>query len=244
MAQLKVLIIEDEEINIEVLKLMLQELGHQVVGVAMTYSEAIDLLETIKPDIALVDIVLGDEKDGILLAQMISSDYNFPFIYTTSLADEATIEKAKQSRPNGYLVKPFKQEDLYTAMEMAVFNFKRSEELPVPPDESSKDSKDSVFVKDEYKLVRIYFSDIMFVKSEGNYVELHLSDRRQLVRSSLKDFLQELPPDKFFQVHKSFVINIDHVNALSGNLVIVNGTQIPVTRSYKDGLMKHIRTYS
>lgn len=233
MNTLEFLIIEDETINIEILQLMLKELGHNILAIANNYDEAIQILDQKKPDLALVDIILGDAKDGILLGQMLHDKYNVPFIFTTSLADNDTIQKVKRTQPNGYLVKPFKQDDLYAAIELAMFNsnFKNT-----PKSLKQED----FFIKDEHKLIKLLFNDLLFIKSEGNYIQINTVQKKYLIKSSLKDFLKKLPQDIFFQVHKSYIVNLNYINALSGNTMVINGQSIPITRTYKDGLLTRL----
>ncbi len=244
--KLQILIIEDEELNIEILKMMISELGHEIVGVAVNFEEALKLLETTKPDLALVDILLKEDKDGIFLAQHINLKYNFPFIYTTSLADKDTVRKAKLTQPDGYLVKPFTKEDLYTAIEVAMFNYNRKQNKDKENQIDVKHNKphnQDVFIKDGHKLIKINIQDIIYIKAEGNYIMLHFNNKKHLVKSSMRDFMEKIPCENFFQVHKSYIINLKYINAISGNMVVVNGNHINVSRTYRDKLIKHIETF-
>src|SRR5690606_11829129 len=128
----------------------------------------------------------------------IREKYNIPFIFVTSNSDRATVENAKTVKPNGYLVKPFEQQDLYTSIEIALSGFNYSEksgekefndEKPL----SNSVLKDSIFVKKQHLYYRIQFDDIRFIKADNVYLEVNTVDKKFLVRSPLKDYLEKLP---------------------------------------------------
>ena len=123
MSIVRILIIEDELIIAENMKKMLHDLGYEVTGIACDKNEAVQLLNKEIPDIALVDIKLRHGDDGIELANSIKEEYNIPVIFITSFSDKDTIERAKFVKPGGYIVKPFEKKDLYTSIEIALFNF-------------------------------------------------------------------------------------------------------------------------
>ncbi len=131
MENVKILAVEDDLIIAESLRMMLSNLNYEVIGVARSYKEGINFLETTEPDLVLLDIVLSDEKSGIDLARTIRAEYDLPFIFTTSHAGKEIVDMAKHTKPNGYLVKPFEQDDLYTAVEVALFNYMTLRKLRV-----------------------------------------------------------------------------------------------------------------
>ena len=130
MKRLKVLIVEDEMIISESVKQSLLKLNYDVVGIASRYIQALEMLESLEVNLVLIDINLNGLKNGIDLAKHIQENYNIPFIYVTANSDFATLEKAKSTHPLGYLVKPFSEENLHSAIEVASFNFISSENKP------------------------------------------------------------------------------------------------------------------
>jgi len=124
MGKTKILIVEDEAIIAEDLKFMLKSLGYDVIGVAMKYNKAIEILSNTTPDLILLDIILGGAKSGIDLAHEINKNFNIPFIFLTSHADKLTVEQAKATKPLGYLVKPFHKEDIFATLEVAMVQSK------------------------------------------------------------------------------------------------------------------------
>ncbi len=112
-------IVEDQMIITLDLRHMLEDLGYKVSGIAASYREALANITLVKPDLILLDILLQGDETGIDLAHALNRSCHIPFIFLTSHADQYTVNTAKATRPLGYLVKPFKADDLYTTIEMA-----------------------------------------------------------------------------------------------------------------------------
>ena len=116
----KVLIVEDELITAKDLEHSLKDLGCQVVGIASSSEEAIAKAGLTQPDLILMDIVLAGPTDGVSTTQRIQSRYDIPVIYVTAYSDAQTVKRAMHSRPYGYVVKPFKEEQLRDAIKTAL----------------------------------------------------------------------------------------------------------------------------
>ncbi len=115
----QVLIVEDEAIVAESIASKLRRYGYEVIDTLPTGEEAVDKAGKTRPDVILMDIHLAGKMDGIQAADRISSQYHIPVIFLTAYADEQTIARAKEAGPFGYLVKPFRERDLYVTIEMA-----------------------------------------------------------------------------------------------------------------------------
>ena len=152
---IKILIVEDNVIIADDMQSMLEEIGYEIVDNVIVFEQAVEVLKTKEVDLVLIDIILASDKTGIDLGKHIRDNYNIPFIFVTSNSDRATVENAKTVKPNGYLVEPFEQQDLYTSIEIALSNFDydaskaTQTESGAPADKVSPNSvlKDSIFVK-------------------------------------------------------------------------------------------------
>ena len=102
-------------------------MGYTVVGMAASGEDAIEKARRLSPDLILMDIVMPGRLNGIEAAQKIISELDIPVVFVTSYADDAIIEKAKQVRPYGYIVKPFNELEIKAAVEVALF--RRASEL-------------------------------------------------------------------------------------------------------------------
>ncbi|NLV26307.1 MAG: response regulator [Methanomicrobiales archaeon] len=120
----RILIVEDEAVTSVMLEKTLKELGYEVVGSAFDGMEAIELAKNKRPDLILMDIRIQGDMDGIETAKEIYKNYNIPSIYLTAHSDENTIKRAVESGPFGYLIKPFKERELYSNIEMVAHKHK------------------------------------------------------------------------------------------------------------------------
>lgn len=122
MSNFKILIVEDEVLIAEDLKDSLEELGYDVCSVCYNSEKAVKELYRCQPDLALLDITIRGSQNGIDLGNIINKNHEIPFIYLTSHSDKATLDRAKVTRPYGYIVKPFKDSDLSSSIQIALFN--------------------------------------------------------------------------------------------------------------------------
>ena len=121
MARRRILIVEDEGIVAADLQSMVRQLGYEVAWIASTGTEAVEKAEALKPDLVLMDIRLQGTMDGIDAAELIVAQGNIPVTYLTAYADPNTVDRAKTTLPYGYILKPFTERDLRTAIELALY---------------------------------------------------------------------------------------------------------------------------
>ena len=121
MALEKILVVEDEGIVLLHIKKTLERLGYTVSGIAATGEDAIMRAMEDRPDLVLMDVVLRGAADGIDAAEKIRGLFAIPIIYLTAHADETTLQRAKVTEPFGYIVKPFKERDLFISIEFALY---------------------------------------------------------------------------------------------------------------------------
>ena len=126
MHSVSILIVEDDIFICQHLREQLERMDYDIAGVAYNGQGALDQLSVCQPDLVLLDINLGEGKDGIDVAEIIRDEYQLPFIFLTSYANRSTIERAKHSRPAGYIVKPFTEKDLFAGIEIALHNHAQS----------------------------------------------------------------------------------------------------------------------
>ncbi|MDP3176926.1 MAG: diguanylate cyclase, partial [Spirochaetaceae bacterium] len=117
----KILIVEDEKIIALDLQRRLERFGYTVVGMASDGPEALELADQRHPDIILMDIMLAGSIDGIEVAKQIKATLAIPIIFLTAYTDEKTLERAKEVEPYGYILKPFKERELYTTIDIALY---------------------------------------------------------------------------------------------------------------------------
>ncbi|BDZ67863.1 response regulator [Methanobacterium ferruginis] len=129
MSDVSIMLVEDEIIVAADVKLRLESMGYQVLGIVDNGEEAIKTAGEKKPNLVLMDIVLKGEMDGIEAAQKIRELYDIPIIYLTAYSDEKTLERAKVTEPFGYVLKPFEDREIQSAIEMALYKHKMEKKL-------------------------------------------------------------------------------------------------------------------
>jgi two-component system response regulator LytT len=222
MTKANVLVVEDEFIVSKDIQSSLKKLGYNVIGAAPSGEKALELLTQEQPDIVLMDIMLKGEMNGIETAEIVRNEYSIPVIYLTAYADEATLAKAKVTEPYGYILKPFKEIDLHTSIEMALYKHKKEQEV-----ERERDMLYSLVENKEKETQH----DFIFVKS------------RYTIHSTMKDIETKLGNEQFIRVHRSFIVRLDKIASIDfPNLQLENDRKlIPIGGSYRDDLTNRIK---
>ena len=235
--EIKIGIVEDELLIAEKIKMILADLGYRVCEPVSSYNDALTMIQHQKPDMVLLDINLGGEKDGIDLASEINKHHHLPFIFLTANSDGVTVERAKEVRPFAYLVKPFTKEELFASIEIAFnnytsFNLKETQYDNVPSQHKY------IFLRDGHRFIKLLFEHIVYLESRDNYVEIHTTDKKKVItRNTLSDFLADLPSGKFYRTHRSYAINTDLIDNIENTDVVVAGLKVPMSNTYRDGLL-------
>jgi CheY-like chemotaxis protein len=122
MTKASVLIVEDNAVVAHDLKNRLTGMGYLIIDVISSGEEAVETSRHLLPDVVLMDIRLSGEMDGITAAAQIGEKYHIPVVYLTAHSDEETLARARETRPAGYVLKPFEPRNLYVAIEMALYS--------------------------------------------------------------------------------------------------------------------------
>lgn len=227
MSKLNIYIVEDDPIIAITLESILQKNGYSVSGHADNVDEALTEIKSNKPDLVLVDIQLDGEKDGVDLAENLDM-LNKPYLYLTSQTDPHTIKRVKQTRPLGYIVKPFTENGLRSNIEIAWNNYIHDEEF--------------LSFSADNELYKIKQSQILYLKAYDNYCYVITTTRKYLVPKTLKYLSSQLNQEKFVKTHRSYIINLLKVDALCKNVVIINNIEIPISNSRKSTLKQLIQS--
>lgn len=222
----RVLIVEDELIIAESIAAMLSDLGHRVVHIASSFDEAAECLTAHNFDLALLDINLEDGREGIEIGHQLN-EQNIPFVYVTSYADKETLLNAKQTLPGSYIIKPVSSKELYAAIEIAMMHHRL-------------ESPQELTIKEGNIYKKVLVSDILYLEADNVYTKVITNDRVFLQRSTIRSFLEQLPENQFYQVHRSFVVNLSRIDSIKSSGVMIGKTEVPISRSYRTGFMEKI----
>lgn len=242
MENLKILIVEDEPMIAESLAEMLELMDHTVLSVAESGEEAVMQLMKHEPDLMLLDIQLKGKMDGVELARLIRQKYHLPFIFTTAYADEETLNRAKAEGPYGYIVKPYGVKDIMAAIEVAMSNYRLFQEIKGKEPVAPMLLNDHLYLKVDQRLVKIRQADIAYAEAKGDYVLIKTLNESFIIYSTLKKVVDKLEAPNFLQVHRSFLVNLDHIQDIEETTVSIIGKVIPVSRANRSELLSRIRT--
>ncbi len=168
----KLLIVEDEGVTALEIQSKVEEWGYSVVDVVSSGEEAVRVALDKRPDLILMDIVLKEKLNGIEAANIIIKSYDVPIIYLTAFGDEKTIENAKKTFPQAYLLKPFEEKELKLTIEMGLYKhnmetkLKRSEEKYRTLAENAQDMIYIINLEDRVEYVNKYSADLFEQKPD------------------------------------------------------------------------------
>ena len=244
---INILVTEDESIVRKDIERCLSNLGYNVIASAGNGEDAIELALKHKPDLALMDIMIKGDMNGIAAAEEIKRNLDIPVVFLTAYADENTLSEAKLAEPHGYILKPFKDVDIQTAIEMALHKHGKEQELKLESDflrslAEHKQDADVIFVKNRSRLIRVKHEDLLFIEALKDYVVVHTREESYTIHSTMKEVERKLDEQLFVRVHRSYIVNLQAIESIKYAMITMNGMEkeIPVGGSYKDLLASRI----
>ena len=249
MKKANILIVEDESIVAKDIQQTLEKLGYNVLGTLPEGEKAVEFVKNDEPDLIFMDIMLKGKMSGIDTAAQIHKTFSVPIIYLTAYADKDTLSKAKLTQPHGYIIKPFKEVDIRTAVELALYKHKKEDKIKKERDlyysiiKSDKDSDGAIFVKSKFQLVKVKTREIYFIEALKDYVRINTTDNRYIIHSTMKSIKDKLPSSDFARVHRSFIVRLDKISAIEFPNIIIEHEKkyIPIGSSYRDELMNRLK---
>ena len=261
--QVKILIVEDEQLIALELAAGLEHDGYRVAGIADTFEEARAIFEGEVIDIVLMDIHIRGKVDGVDTAAALLRIRPVPIVYLSALTDARTVERVKGTHPAAFLSKPYSMQNVRIAIELALANFAVARGtvvggavLRVEPGGASGSAagsgiaaaggaaggdkelvlqlEDSIFVKTNLQFVKIALADILYLEADNNYVQLHTPERKFALRVSLGQLLEKIEFKKLVRIHRSYAVNIDRMSSFSDGEVWIGKQSLPLGRNYRE----------
>ena len=241
---IQILIVEDEMIIAANISLQLTNLGYEVIGIIPRAEEVLPRIRQHQPDIVLMDINLKGTLDGIEIAHLIQNEFKLPIIFLTANSDESHFNRAKALNPYGFISKPFKKLDLQRAIELSVVRIK--EEKDLKKNSASENEipfilSDCIFVRSHDKMIKVCINDILYIEAERNYCKIHCKDKEHLLVTTLKDLEEKLTDNELMRIHRSFIVNLSHIDEIATSHVVIAKKAIPISSELKKQLLLHIQ---
>lgn len=225
--KLKCIITDDEPIARKGLQSYVERIDFlELVGVCEDAIQLNNQLKSQQADLLFLDI----EMPYMTGIELLNSLSNPPKVIITSAYAEYAI-KGYDLEVSDYLLKPISFDRFLKAVNKA-YDQLISSQTPVV--------QDYLFVKTNLKLEKIRFNDMRFIEGVENYVAIYTSDGKIITHTTLRTILQKLPPERFVQVHKSYLVNIDKIDSIEGNLLGIGKNKIPLSRTYKETALEII----
>jgi len=253
----KILIVEDEFIIAEKLLADLSEIGYKITEIVTSGEEAIRSVAANPPDLIIMDIHIEGELDGIETTQRIHDELVIPVIYLTGLTDKEVFQKARKTRPVGYLSKPYNRQDIYHAIELALYNAGGGSHPTT--DKKQQDSacilNDRIFLKDNKNCYnKISVDDIFWIKADGSYSLIETKHGKSLASNNIKTIEKKISNPRFVRIHRSYLVNIAWVKQIVGKSCVVlelpgpegaetstTKVEIPIGSEYRNNISRIIR---
>ena len=256
MSNIKILIVEDDPLFALDLKILIDELGYELVGIVDNAASFFEELEKKAPDLVLMDVKIRGELTGIEIAKRLKANKNdTAIIFITSFDDRKYYEEIKDMPHFGYLIKPFNKLTLESTIELAVMAL-GDESKNTQQEENNEEEfqgwtrdlilREHIFIKRNSKLEKVKIDDIIFIQSEGNYCVISTEKKKYALKMSLIKVKKMLDARSFARVNKRHVLNMNLITSidLPSNKININDISFSMGRTYKEGLLKKLKILS
>lgn len=215
--EMKILIVEDEALIAQHIKLLLGEFGYTISDICYKYEKAIAAVDELAFDLLVTDINLGhgiDNKSGIQIAEYTKQKKDCPVIFLTAFSDKETIKKATALLPSAYLVKPVNGANLFAAVQLATDNFTTKNKTIAEKEETP----DYFFVKQGGQFIKIFWKDVYHLEYVKNYVKIKSTEHKSavLIRGSLKQIMENMLPPTY----KTVFIKINRAEVIAKKTIL------------------------
>lgn len=243
MIKLKTLIVDDEPIALAKLHNYVDRIDYlDLCGACSSASEALPIISRNDIQLLITDICMPD-LSGM---EMIESLNNPPMVILTTAYTDYAVESYRMDVVD-YLLKPFSFSEFYKASEKAYKRFQSSEsQLSVESEHENANDGSPLFVKVDYRYIRVNPHDILYIKGFGEYLQIYVKgeEKSLLTLSSFRMISQKLP-EKFLQVHRSYIVNLAKADQIfKAKIILEDGTEIPIGDSFKSRLQKYLSNHS
>jgi DNA-binding LytR/AlgR family response regulator len=242
-SKVKIVIVEDELLIAESLRMMLESLGYEVPAI---FNSGLEVIKNFRPgfaDIVIMDIELANNTNGIDTAIELKKICDPPIIFITNNTDERVRKKAiYETSALHYVAKPFSKLDISIAIDLTLKLSADKEGTSKKTNEFSHLMNDSIFVKDGSSFKKIMISDIRFLKADGSYCNLFYKNNNILFSENLSFLEGKLSFAKsLLRVHRSYIINVNYIKKIQENRLWIDDEEIPIGITYKKELSDLIR---
>lgn len=225
---IKAIILDDEPLALDLLESHISKTeGIELLKAFTNPIEALQEIENLKPDVVFSDIQMP-ELSGVQFTKIIGSKQLIVF---TTAYDKYALESYDLDVVD-YLLKPINLERFQKAVDKIKDRLKTVDVPSLIPD--------YIFVKSEYKTLKVDLDDIHYIKGMADYVQIVTSNEKIMTLENLKYFENTLPSNNFMRIHKSYIIAMDKIEFIERNRAVLLGDYIPVSDTYKKAFFERV----
>jgi len=230
--KLKCLIIDDEPIARKLLQEYIEETDFlELAGTAVNPVKAVGLINSLKVDLIFLDINMP-KMNGI---EFLRSVPNLPMVIMTTAYGQYALDGFELAVID-YLVKPFSLERFLKASQKALELKSLKENKSI----AEKVDADHFYIKCDRKIERVIYDELIYVEAMANYVIIYTMSAKLIAYITIKGILEKLPAEKFLQVHKSYIVNVQRINAIEGNTLHLGNIKITMGLSFSTAVMERV----
>jgi DNA-binding LytR/AlgR family response regulator len=233
---INVIIVDDEPLAQDVLETHIEKIPElNLVQKCFNAIEANEALRTHKIDLIFLDIQMP-QLTGIDFLRTLS---NPPLVIFTTAYPNYAVEGFELDALD-YLLKPISLDRFIKAVNKAIdqINLKKG---ATAPDTSAGEGKDFIFVKADKKLIKVNYADVLYIEGLKDYVIIRMGNSRVITLQTMKSLEEKLPRHIFKRIHRSYIVNINRINAIVGNMVEIQekgqAKHLPIGKNYRDELL-------
>ena len=244
MGNINILIVEKDSLIAADLEDRLQDMGYQTLGPFNTGEAAYASLTHTLPDLVLIGIHLAGAMNGVETVNKILEEHNLPIIYLSCNSNDESLAKAKATQPATFLTIPFRGRDLKHAINLTIIQAGLNE---VSPNKRTIEQplimSDRLFIKHKNRLERIYFNDILWVEADNFYCRMYTKTNELLLTQTLSKLSDSIGNRlDFFRTHRSYLVNLQHIEQISDLHLYIGKKQIPISKSLRRELLNKLKT--
>ena len=237
---MRCIVIDDEKPAVDLVCSYIEKVPFlELSGSFTDIGKAVTFIMSGSVDLIFSDIELNSDINGI---QLIKSLPDPPMVIFISAYDRYAVDSYALDAVD-YLMKPVSKERFFIAVNKAYKQF-NSDRLPDTPSgqglPETVPASDFIFVKTENRLVKIFFSEILYIRGYGDYIKIYLTEDRILLSLQSLNKLETVLPDNFVRVHRSFIIALDKISEIEHKRIKINGELIPIGESYIDRFFRKV----
>lgn len=233
--QIQCIIVDDEPVAREILENHLVKIDRlSIVASCRNALEAFNAINSESVDLIFLDINMP-EISGLSFAKSINK--NIKIIFTTAYREYAVDGFDLQAVD--YLLKPISFERLLQAINKYLNETTSSERIV--PAEIFPEKSDYFFVRSDRKMIKVNFDDINYIESFSDYLKIHLPDHTLVTRETISSIEAKLPKNDFMRIHRSYIVSMAGINSFTNEFVELNGIEIPISRSYKNDVLRRLK---